>query len=131
MAQDPILTALDARIAALQDVRARVVEALGLGGPRVPGDTIPPARETTAVRRASTPARRASNAPKGETARPTDALSEAAIRTALKQGHTKVDAIITATELPPGKVRRLLAQMVESRAIRVEGLSRATRYHLA
>lgn len=131
MPVDPILSAIDARIAALQQLRGHVVEVLGLLGPLPGPETLPAPRETNGPSRASKRAARASNPPKGETVRPTDALSEVAIRTALKQGPLKFRVLEAETQLPKWKLLRVLRALVASGEVEISGATSSRRYALA
>ncbi|MGE0464448.1 MAG: hypothetical protein AB7Q16_24025 [Vicinamibacterales bacterium] len=97
-----------------------------------------PVDETIAVRTETMPApaettrpRPATKTREGETTRPTDALSEAAIRTALKHGHDTPKALKAATKLKTGKLFRLLAGMMDAGIVTKTGQQRAVRYSLA
>lgn len=96
-----------------------------------------PVDETVAVRTETMPApaettrpRRATKTREGETARPTDALSEAAIRTALKNGHDTAAALEASTKLPTWKLRALLRQMKAAGTVRTTGATSSLRYRL-
>lgn len=70
--------------------------------------------------------------PRRETpARPTDALSEASIRMALKNGHDTPKAIGVATGLPRWLVTRRLARLLASGDATKTGTTRSARYQLA
>lgn len=97
-----------------------------------------PVDETVAVRTETMPApaettrpRRATKTREGDTARPTDALSEAAIRTALKHGHDTPKAIATATKMPKWKIDPILARLKLAGVVTKTGQARAVRYSLA
>lgn len=97
-----------------------------------------PVDETIAVRTETMPApaettrpRPATKTREGETTRPTDALSEAAIRTALKNGHDTPKALEAATKLKPWKLRALLAAMKAAGVVTTTGATNSRRYRLA
>lgn len=88
--------------------------------------------ETPAPTRETNRAKRATKKAVGETsARPTDALSEAAIRTALKAGHETPKALQTATKLKGWKLREQLAAMKKAGSVTTTGATNNLRYHLA
>lgn len=131
---DPILTAIDARMAALQQLRAHVVEVLGLLGPLPAPEMSPAPRETKAPRRASTRLARGTKPPKGETpARPTRAPSGTAQRilAALKAGPQSSTALAAQVGITSAGVCYQAKRLVSAGQVIREGASNATRYRLA
>lgn len=101
-----------------------------MSGP--PAETTRARSATKAPRRATKRAARETTATAGETTtRPTDALSEAAIRTALRAGHHSAKAIEAETKLSAWKVRALLKEMRAAGAVTSTGATNSLRYALA
>lgn len=69
--------------------------------------------------------------PPGASSRPPDALTESAIRTALKQGADTVAAIAEQTNIGPASVQKALKAMRVSGRITMTGRTNKTRYFLA
>lgn len=101
-------------------------------GEPAPAETSRAPREATRASREPAPApRETTRAPRETPARPTHALSEAAIRAALKAGHETPKAIVAATQLPTWAVGRTLAKLRAAGHVTVTGKVRSARYRLA
>lgn len=120
------LAQLDAQRAALAAAIAALQGASGAPTSERPGRV---AKSRPGARRGRRGATEAATA-RGDTARPHDALSEAAIRTALKDGHNTPKAIATATKMPKWKIDPLLARLKLAGVVTKTGQARAVRYRL-
>lgn len=121
------LAQLDAQREALAAAIAALQGAAGAPMSETPTRAAKPRPASRRGRRGATEAAAAS----GDTARPTDALSEAAIRTALKNGHDTPKALQEATKLPEWKLRACLRAMKTAGAVTTTGATNSRRYRLA
>lgn len=120
------LAQLDAQREALAAAIAALQGASGAPTSEKPGRVAKPRPAPRRGRRETTEAATA----RGDTARPPDALSEAAIRTALKNGHDTAAALEASTKLPTWKLRALLRQMKAAGTVRTTGATSGLRYRL-
>lgn len=133
MSGDPILAAVDARIAALQQLRAHIVEVLALTSMPL-GETPAPRDETKPARRATPRRHRETSAAEGETSRPLRASqgTAAGILLALKDGKPHAAAAIAASiGMTSAGVLYQIKKLVAVGQVIREGASNATRYRLA